>query len=562
MIYTSELYDTTIIEIKENDNINNFMELDEKIIHDIINNKNENIKYKDDTIYIIQYPEGLLSVSFGIIDQIFDDKSYNFLHRCCTRKGSSGSPVINLSNKIIGIHKKGHDKNYNEGTFLNYPIKEFIAKNCNEFINNRKKIIEDLLSQFNHDYNNNILLNSNIKKENNFIIENSIIFKKYKVIKLLYKSDFSNIYIGINILDNEPVAIKLVSNKSLHPFLEDEALCLYQLRGTGIPKVLSFGKKNIYKILVEPLLGKSLFNIFKEQHGMSLNDICIISLQIIDRIQWVHSKGFIHGNIEPSNFLIGRKDKNIIYLIDFSKNKRYRDDKTGKHIKFCSTKKSIGSYLFASNNASIGGVQSRRDDLESIAYTIIFFLKGELPWQKITTVNKIGNSLNIYDMKKKMSVNDLCKNLPNQIKEFTNYVKLLEFEEKPDYHYLRGLIASILEEKNIKIDLLKLSWIKSIDNNNIKYKLNPIKRDYSYPESSFKNYTKTISQEKNKSPDNYSEKKINYEQRIIKLKKQNIFNFKDEAGFETFNHKINSGKLNYPLTNKINFKSYKGIKFQ
>ena len=76
---------------------------------------------------------------------------------------------------------------------------------------------------------------------------------------------------------------------------------------------------------------------------------------------------------------------------------------------------------------------------------------------------------------------------------------------------MRGLIASILEEKNIKIDLLKLSWIKSIDNNNIKYKLNPIKRDYSYPERSFKNYTKTISQEKNKSPDNYSEKKINYE---------------------------------------------------
>ena len=89
-------------------------------------------------MYIIQYPEGQLSVSYGILAQIFEDKPYNFLHKCSTRKGSSGSPIINLKNKIIGIHKKGYDKNYNEGTFLNYPIKEFIKNN---YINNLKNII-------------------------------------------------------------------------------------------------------------------------------------------------------------------------------------------------------------------------------------------------------------------------------------------------------------------------------------------------------------------------------------------------------------------------------------
>ena len=104
-------------------------------------------------------------------------------------------------------------------------------------------------------------------------------------------------------------------------------------------------------------------------------------------------------------------------------------------------------------------------------------------------------------------MNDLCKDISSQIKEFTNYVKLLEFEEKPDYYYLRGLITSILDERNIKIDLLKLSWIKSADINNIKNKLNRNKRDYSYPERSFKNISKNISQEKNKSQDNYSGKK-------------------------------------------------------
>ena len=219
--------------------------------------------------------------------------------------------------------------------------------------------------------------------------------------KLLNKGDFSNIYRGSNISNKESVAIKFESKKSSHPILENEACFLYQLRGTGIPEVLSFGKNKFYNILVEPLLGKSLFDIFKGQNKMSLNDICFISLQIIERIQWVHSKGFIHGNIEPGNFLIGRKDKNMIYLIDFGLSKKYRAEKTGKHIKFCSTKKLIGNDLFASNNASSGVKQSRRDDLEIIAYTIIFLLKGELPWQNATGVNKIEKNLNIYNMKKK-----------------------------------------------------------------------------------------------------------------------------------------------------------------
>ena len=120
--------------------------------------------------------------------------------------------------------------------------------------------------------------------------------------KLLNKGDFSNIYRGSNISNKESVAIKFESKKSSHPILENEARFLYQLRGTGIPEVLSFGKNKFYNILVEPLLGKSLFDIFKGQNKMSLNDICFISFQIIERIQWVHSKGFIHGNIEPEIF--------------------------------------------------------------------------------------------------------------------------------------------------------------------------------------------------------------------------------------------------------------------
>ena len=126
MKYTNEEYDITIIEIKNEDEINNYLELDENIINDIINNNNKNKNYMDKTIYIIQYPKGELSVSYGILDNICEDKKYNFNHKCSTEGGSSGSPILNINNKLIGIHKEGIYNKYNKGTFLNYPIKEYI----------------------------------------------------------------------------------------------------------------------------------------------------------------------------------------------------------------------------------------------------------------------------------------------------------------------------------------------------------------------------------------------------------------------------------------------------
>ena len=129
--YTNKKYDITIIEIKEKDEIKDYLELDDKIINDIINNNNENEEneeYIGGTIYIIQYPEGELSVSYGIIQNIYSDIEYNFIHKCSTRRGSSGSPILNLKNKIIGIHKEG-TKKYNIGTFINFSIKDFIKIN-------------------------------------------------------------------------------------------------------------------------------------------------------------------------------------------------------------------------------------------------------------------------------------------------------------------------------------------------------------------------------------------------------------------------------------------------
>jgi len=144
-------YDITIIEIKEEDGINNFLELDDKIVNDIIGNGNENVEYIDKTFYIIQYPEGDLSVSYGVILSIFEDKKYKFNHKCSTKEGSSGSPILTLKNKVIGLHTGGNKIN-NLGTFLNEPIKDFIKEYKYKKDNN--KIVKSEISKINEKINN------------------------------------------------------------------------------------------------------------------------------------------------------------------------------------------------------------------------------------------------------------------------------------------------------------------------------------------------------------------------------------------------------------------------
>ena len=386
-----------------------------------------------------------------------------------------------------------------------------------------------------------------IEKDDPFIKENPVLFKKFRVKKKLGEGAFGDVYMGSTVEKNELIAIKVEQRKILKPLLESEAFYLYSLKGLGIPEVLSFGRHKNYNILIEPLLGKSLFEIFAQRRKkLPLEDICLISMQIIERIQWVHSKNIVHRDIKPDNFLIGRKDPNIIYLIDFGLSKKYKSSTTGKHIRFGFTGKLTGTVRFGSANALRGGEQSRRDDLESIGYMIIYFMRGKLPWQGVTGNKKMEKYLKIYKMKKNISPEDLCRFLPKQMTQYIRYVKQLEFEQEPDYNYLRSLFKSLLKIINGTNDQLLFSWIKLSDLPNLKNPVNPsLRRD---------------------SPQNRLYRKI--QQSLDKDKKRNISSDNDSGQnshqtFTSLEHNIEIVK-NYSkdidiVTNTHNLKIKEGL---
>ena len=235
MKYTDEKFDITIIEIKEKDNYKNFLKLDEKIMNDIIKNDNQNRKYIKETIYIIQYPENKLSVSYGILEQIFEDNKHNFIHKCNTKRGSSGSPILTLNNRVIGIHKEGFDNRFNIGTLLNYPIKKFIQIYYKSNIKKMKMYSNYDISNKDTITNNDII---NITLTKNKLIDNiksndiiNIVFsnldEKIKLKSIKYNKKLQNI-----------INIKLINYK----FLSGKYI-IYEENGIG--KIYSGDSDNL-----------------------------------------------------------------------------------------------------------------------------------------------------------------------------------------------------------------------------------------------------------------------------------------------------------------------------
>ena len=299
-----------------------------------------------------------------------------------------------------------------------------------------------------------------------FLNENQIIFKKYKPIKVIGFGSFGKIYSTIRIEDKSTYAMKTEKRNPLKKILETEAYYLFTLQGFGFPKLISFGHTKNYNILIETLLGKSLYDIFiKAKKTCNLTNICLIAIQLIERLKFIHSKDIIYRDVKPENFMIGIKDPNVIYIVDFGLCKKYRSSKTGKHLLPKDTKKFQGTLKYASSNVVKGKETSRRDDMISLGYVLIYLYKRNLPWKsEFKSLNR-ETYYETIDLKETNDSGKLFDGLPEEMVNYIKYTKNLKFEEEPDYEFMKGCFQKILIRLNLNINKINFTWIDANDKN-------------------------------------------------------------------------------------------------
>ena len=277
--------------------------------------------------------------------------------------------------------------------------------------------------------------------------------------KQLGKGGFGQLYLGRNIHENIFIAIK-VEEQSPRSRLAYEFQILKEIsEGDGIPKVykLHRGKKHNY--LMMQLLGKSLDKLFVDmKKKFTIKTVCMLAYQMVQRVEYVHSRGYIHRDIKPGNFLLGKNlDNKKLFIIDFGLSKKYIDKNTGKHIIYKEGKGLTGTARYVSLNTHYGIEQSRRDDIEGIAYNLIYFAKGKLPWQGVKTKNKKEKHKKIMELKEEYNPDKLCEGLPEEFPTLLKYARKLDFEEKPDYKNIKIMFKQLIIANKQQMDW-KFDW--------------------------------------------------------------------------------------------------------
>jgi len=284
---------------------------------------------------------------------------------------------------------------------------------------------------------------------------------KYRLGRKIGSGSFGDIYLGTNINTGEEVAIKLESVKTRHPQLAYEYKVYRILAGgVGIPNVRWFGREGDFNVMVMDILGPSLEDLFNFcSRKFTLKTVLMLADQMLARIEYVHTKNFIHRDLKPDNFLIGlgRRKLNQIYIIDFGLAKRYRDPRTHRHIPYVEGKSLTGTARYASINTHLGIEQSRRDDLESLGYVLMYFNRGQLPWQGLKANTKKEKYNRIAEKKMSTPVEILCKHFPTEFATYLNYCRALRFDDKPDYAYLRRLFRDLFFRQGYAADY-RFDW--------------------------------------------------------------------------------------------------------
>lgn len=287
----------------------------------------------------------------------------------------------------------------------------------------------------------------------------NLINNKYKINKLIGTGTFGNVYSAYNIRKNELVALKICNNKYKY-LLENEAKIYKYLHPcVYIPKIKWYGNYESLNYLSLELLGLNLDNIKKKLNTFSFQTILQLGYQMINIIKCIHDKNILHRDIKPENFALDLKHGKKLYLIDFGLSKVYKENNNNNN----SSKSIVGTLRYASLYIHNKMMYSKRDDLISLGYLLIYLFKGELPWQNIKASNYEEKVLLIKKHKESLSIKKLCCNTNNVMNLYLNYCYRLDINENPDYNTLIKLFENKYNKLYDNINNIYYDWNKDLD---------------------------------------------------------------------------------------------------
>ncbi|KAJ1385816.1 Serine/threonine-protein kinase, active site [Sesbania bispinosa] len=273
----------------------------------------------------------------------------------------------------------------------------------------------------------------------------------YKVERKLGKGGFGQVFVGRRERASGPGAMEVAlkfehrNSKGCNYGPPYEWQVYNTLGGShGIPKVHYKGRQGEYYVMVMDMLGPSLWDVWNSSsQTMSAEMVSCIAVESLSILEKMHSRGYVHGDVKPENFLLGQPatpQEKKLFLVDLGLATKWKDSSTGLHVEY-DQRPDIGTVRYASVHAHLGRTASRRDDLESLAYTLIFLHKGRLPWQGYQ-----GDSKSFLVCKKKMGTSPeiLCCFCPAPFKQFLEYVVNMKFDEEPNYSKLISLFDGVI----------------------------------------------------------------------------------------------------------------------
>ena len=389
-------------------------------------------------------------------------------------------------------------------------------------------------------------------------IINHVFFKKYHCIKKLGEGSFGRIYEGV--YNSEHFALKFEDINSNSNLLETEANIMSYLKGPNIPSVHSFGTSGNYNILIMQLMGKSLEDLINAKKTFPIKTVCLIGHQMINVLEYIHNKHIVHRDLKPDNFVVGLNElSKFLYLLDFGLAKKYRSSVTLKQYPLINKKKLTGTARYASINALRGYEQSRRDDLESAGYVLMYFLRGALPWQGIPGKNKDERYKKILQKKMDTTSEELCEGFPDEFEKYISYTRNMEYEEEPDYDRLRNYFMTVLEKNNEVFDYIYI-WSteeekKQRKKEYLEEKQNKNKRKNT---SNSVSYLPTKIENNTSIKNDYNEKKIKR-----KDKRENTQANKYTEEEKNLDNRNGENKVNYKFaTKESSLEDIKGNKLQ